>query len=210
MFWAVAHDEGRLAELAALICHPNPLFGGTMHNKVVYQTAKTFSRCGVPVLRFNFRGVGLSEGVHDNGRGEKDDAAAAIAFIADEYPGAPILLAGFSFGAAVGLRAGCAEPRVTELIGLGLPIQDVGSEKLAYLRDCKKPKLLLSGALDVHSPRENMEALAKQFPPEVKELTRVEFIPNADHFFTGHLAELDRAIVGWLTARHPVLVANEK
>ena len=94
--------------LAAVVCHPHPLFGGTMHNKVVYQAAKTIHRFGLPVLRFNFRGVGLSEGTHDKGAGEVDDVQAAIEFLAQEYPGVPLLVAGFSFGSWVGLRAGAA------------------------------------------------------------------------------------------------------
>src|SRR6266700_8352116 len=113
--------------LAAVVCHPHPLFGGTMHNKVVYQTAKTLHRLGLPVLRFNFRGAGLSEGAHDEGRGELDDVSAALDFLAAEYPGAPILLAGFSFGSWVGLRAGCKDSRVAELIGLGLPVGNLGN-----------------------------------------------------------------------------------
>src|SRR5258707_8168839 len=90
--------------LAAVVCHPHPLFGGTMHNKVVYQTAKSLDALGIPVLRFNFRGAGLSAGVHDRGLGEPGDGRAALDFLASEFPVFPLLLAGFSFGAWVGLR----------------------------------------------------------------------------------------------------------
>src|SRR5271154_6797346 len=103
------NDEDVRPPLAAVVCHPHPLFGGTMHNKVVYQTAKTIHRFGLPVLRFNFRGVGLSEGTHDKGIGEKNDVVAAMDFLAEEFPGVPLLLAGFSFGSWVGLRAGCGD-----------------------------------------------------------------------------------------------------
>ena len=98
--------------VVAVVCHPHPLFGGTMHNKVVYQAAKTLHRRGMAVLRFNFRGVGLSEGAHDKGRGEADDVRAALDYLAAEFPSRPILLAGFSFGAWVGLRVGCEDSRV--------------------------------------------------------------------------------------------------
>src|SRR5579862_9448930 len=98
LLWSVAEIQNSAAPLAAIVCHPHPLFGGSMHNKVVYQTAKTLHRFGLPVLRFNFRGVGLSEGAHDKGRGEVADAAAALNFLAAEYPGASLLAAGFSFG----------------------------------------------------------------------------------------------------------------
>jgi alpha/beta superfamily hydrolase len=109
--------------LAALVCHPHPLFGGTMHNKVVYQAAKSLDALSLPVLRFNFRGAGLSGGAHDRGRGEEEDVSTALDFLAGEFPGIPLLVAGFSFGCWVGLRVGCADERVRELIGLGTPVQ---------------------------------------------------------------------------------------
>jgi alpha/beta superfamily hydrolase len=104
--------------LATLVCHPHPLFGGTMHNKVVYQAAKTLDSLGLPVLRFNFRGAGLSAGAHDRGCGEQGDAKAAVDFLAKEFPDIPLLVTGFSFGCWVGLRVGCADQRVKELIGM--------------------------------------------------------------------------------------------
>ena len=107
--------------LAALVCHPHPLFGGTMHNKVVFQAAKSIDALGIPVLRFNFRGAGLSAGVHDRGLGEREDVRTALQFLIAEFPGVPLLVAGFSFGSVVGLRVGCETPEVKELIGLGLP-----------------------------------------------------------------------------------------
>ena len=109
-------------EMAALVCHPHPLFGGTMHNKVVFQVAKALHGRGMPVLRFNFRGAGLSAGEHDHGRGEQDDVRTALDYLAEQYPGWRILLAGFSFGSWVGLQAGCRDDRVTDLVGLGLPV----------------------------------------------------------------------------------------
>src|SRR6476646_3597667 len=133
---------------AALVCHPHPLFGGTMHNKVVYHAMKTLSGFGFPVLRFNFRGAGLSEGEHDKGQGEQDDVRAALHWLESELQ-LPILFCGFSFGAATGLRAACADKRVAGLISLGTP---VGVEGRAYtylfLKDCIRPTLSVSGSRD--------------------------------------------------------------
>jgi len=186
--------------LAALVCHPHPLFGGTMHNKVVFRVAKTLHRRGVPVLRFNFRGAGLSAGVHDKGRGEAGDVRAALDFLAKEFPGQPILLAGFSFGAWVGLRVGCADERVRELVGLGIPVND---SSLSYLKTCAKPKLILQGSRDQFGSRARVEALVAEMP----EPKRAVFIEGGDHFFTGHLPEMAAALDAWLAERHPELTA---
>jgi alpha/beta superfamily hydrolase len=203
VFWSVPEREGDPHPLhAAVVCHPHPLFGGTMHNKVVYQTAKTLHRFGLSVLRFNFRGAGLSEGEHDEGRGEQADVSAALDFLAAEFPGAPLLLAGFSFGSWVGLRVACSDPRVTHLIGLGLPVGTLGYGEFSYLDECGKPKLLVSGELDPYGPPEKLETMTARFPPHVKERTSVAIISGADHFFAGHLPELDRTIAAWLTAQH--------
>ena len=207
LLWAVPEREnGARPPLAAVVCHPHPLFGGTMHNKVVYQTAKTLHRFGLPVLRFNFRGAGLSEGRHDEGRAEQDDVSAALDFLAEEYPGAPLLLAGFSFGSWVGLRAGCKDSRVTDLIGLGLPVGDLATREFSYLDACDKPKLLVSGEFDAYGPPEKLKALVERFPTHVKQRTSVTIISGADHFFAGHLPELDSTIATWLKAQHPDLV----
>src|SRR5215469_8716006 len=122
LLWFTAEPENSPPPFAAVLCHPHPLFGGTMHNKVVYHAAKAIHQFGVPVARFNFRGVGRSEGTHDEGRGEVDDVLAVMNFVAEKYPAVPLLMAGFSFGAWVGSRAGCADARVTDLICLGLPV----------------------------------------------------------------------------------------
>jgi hypothetical protein len=162
-----------------------------MHNKVVYQTAKALHQRGATVLRFNFRGVEQSEGVHDRGIGEQDDVRTAVAYLAAEFPGRPILLAGFSFGSWVGLRVGCEDPRVNDLIGLGLPVDHVDA---SYLRACEKPKLLIQGANDQYGSRANIEALYATLP-EPKHLVVIE---SADHFFTGHLGAVSTAITAWL------------
>jgi uncharacterized protein len=206
ILWSTTQEgEGAQPPLAAVVCHPHPLFGGTMHNKVVYQTAKTIHRFGLPVVRFNFRGVGLSEGTHDKGVGEKHDVVAVIDFLAQEYPGAPLLVAGFSFGSWVGLQAGCGDARVAELIGLGLPVGDLDSRSFSYLDRCDKPKLLVSGEFDRFGPPNKLRAMVGGFPPDVRENTRLEIVGGGDHFFTGHLPELDRTIGEWLVERHPEL-----
>src|SRR5271168_4366338 len=131
--------------MAAVVCHPHPLFGGTMHNKVVYHAMKTFQAFGLPVLRFNFRGAGLSEGTHDNGHGEKDDLRAALDWMQQEY-GRPLLFAGFSFGSSVGLRVCCGHPRVAGMAALGLPVNAGGREyHYTFLAGCTQPKLFISG-----------------------------------------------------------------
>jgi uncharacterized protein len=182
--------------LAALVCHPHPLYGGTMHNKVVYQAAKTLHLRNLPVLRFNFRGAGQSEGVHDRGIGEQDDVRAALNYLAAEFPRAPVLLAGFSFGSVVGLRVGCRDGRVSDLIGLGIPVDHSG---LTYLRDCAKPKLMIQGGKDQFGSRANVEALYATLP----EPKRLVIIEGADHFFAGQLEKVRSAIDAWLDERHP-------
>ena len=138
MLWT-APESGASTEPppSAIVCHPHPMFGGTMHNKVVYQAAKALHELGIPVLRFNFRGTGLSEGAHDRGRGEQDDVRTGLSFLATEFPDRPIILAGFSFGAWVGLRVGCEDARVTSLIGLGLPVDRSDLSLSAHVREAQ-------------------------------------------------------------------------
>jgi uncharacterized protein len=177
----------------ALVCHPHPLYGGTMHNKVVFQTAKALHRRGAAVLRFNFRGVEQSEGVHDRGKGEQDDVRSAIDYLAAEFPGRAILVAGFSFGSSVGLRASCGDARVTKLIGLGLPVDNID---MSFLSACEKPKLIIQGGSDPFGALASIEALFATLP-EPKQLVIVE---GADHFFTGRLDQVGAAIDAWLDA----------
>jgi len=186
------------ARLAALVCHPHPLFGGTMHNKVVYQAAKSLDALSLPVLRFNFRGAGLSAGTHDRGGGEQEDVKAALDFLATEFPDIPLLLAGFSFGSWVGLRVGCVEQRVQELIGIGTP---VNSSDFSYLRNCDKPKLFVHGANDEHGDVGKLEQLVESLPGD----NRLVVVPGAEHFFVGKLDQVDAAIRAWVTERHPEL-----
>jgi hypothetical protein len=145
----------------------------------------------MPVLRFNFRGVGLSEGEHNRGRGEQDDVRTALDYLAKEFPARPILLAGFSFGSWVGLRVGCEDPRVTSLIGLGIP---VNKSDLSYLASCAKPRLFIQGENDEFGPRVNVEEFVATLP----EPKRLVVVPGVDHFFTGKLPEVAAAIDAWI------------
>ena len=185
---------------AAVVCHPHPVFGGTMHNKVVFHTMKALNSFGFPVLRFNFRGTGLSEGEHANGIGEVGDVRAALDWLDSEFH-LPLIFAGFSFGAAVGLRAACPDTRVQAVIGVGTPVAPVAGESeqpreysFDFLHECRKPKLFVSGARDQFGPRAKLEALVAGIP-EPKKLVVIE---GADHFFEGRLRELREAIESWV------------
>jgi alpha/beta superfamily hydrolase len=184
--------------LAALVCHPHPLFGGTLHNKVVFQVAKSIDALGVPVLRFNFRGAGLSEGVHGRGIGERDDVRTALQFLIAEFPGVPLLVAGFSFGSIVGLRVGCPAPEVTHLIALGLP---VNNSDISFLFECSKPKLFVHGSNDEHGDVRKVQELVPSLPDE----NRLVIVEGVDHFFAGKLSEVDQGITAWLIEQVPAL-----
>lgn len=202
VWWTPATPK---SPLAVVMCHPHPLFGGTLHNKVVYQVARTMDRLGLPVLRFNFRGAGMSEGTHDRGRGELDDVRAALSFVAGEYPGVPLVVAGFSFGCWVGLRVGCEDSRVVELIGLGAPVSD---SDFSYLAKCDKQRLFVTGERDEFGPPANLERLVATFPEKIRRETQIVIVPGVDHFFVGKLEKVDEAITNWLTKRHPEISAN--
>jgi alpha/beta superfamily hydrolase len=190
------------APYAALVCHPHPLGGGTMHNKVVYHTMKAFHSFGLPVLRFNFRGTELSEGEHDNGRGEQDDVRAALDWLEREFH-LPILFAGFSFGSYVGLRACCGDPRVAGLIALGIPMRaEARGYSYEFLSSCPQPKLFISGTRDPFGPVDEVEAVVAR-AAEPKELV---WISEADHFFTSKLEDVRQAIRIWAQRSFPRLV----
>ncbi len=178
-------------KLAALVCHPHPLFGGTLHNKVVYHAAKALDALGLAVLRFNFRGAGLSEGHHEKGLGEVGDVRCALDFLGEQFPGTPLLVAGFSFGCWVGLRAGCRDPRVTLLIGLGAPVD---SSDFSYLLQCSKPKLFLHGENDEFGSIAKLRELVRTLPGE----NELIVVNGVDHFFSGELARVGQAITEWL------------
>ena len=193
---ALLNAGSEQATHAALVCHPHPLFGGTLHNKVVFRAMNALNGFGFPVLRFNFRGAGLSAGSHDRGRGEVEDARVALDWLDHEFH-RPLVLAGFSFGAWVGLRAACSEARVRALIALGTPVNVEGQDHAYdFLRDCRKPKLFVSGAHDEFGPPGEVERIVAA-AAEPKRLVRV---PGADHFFEGHLPAVSGAIEEWLPA----------
>jgi len=197
---SVLNAGAESATHAAVVCHPHPLFGGTLHNKVVFHAMKALNSRGWPVLRFNFRGTGLSEGKHDDGRGEVEDTVTALNWMANEFR-LPLVFAGFSFGAATGLRAACADPRVEAVIGLGLPVGKVEDRAydFSFLRACTKPKLFVSGAYDQFGSPAQLEATVAQLAPP-RELV---IIPAADHFFEGKLPLMREMIEKWLEATIP-------
>ena len=181
---------------AGLVCHPHPLGGGTMHNKVVFHAMKALNSFGFPVLRFNFRGTGLSAGQHDEGRGEIADVQAALTWLKREFP-LPIIFAGFSFGSATGLRAACPDPDVKALISIGTPVEAEGRlYSFSFLRECRKPKLFVSGDRDQYGPHDALEEVVAQ-AAEPKELV---FVPG-DHFFAGHLTEMRMTVESWVEER---------
>jgi alpha/beta superfamily hydrolase len=182
------------AHYAALVCHPHPKGGGTMHNKVVYRAAKTMQSLGLPTLRFNFRGTGLSEGEHDEGRGERDDVRAALDWLQQRY-GLPVLVVGFSFGAYVGLRACCGDGRVPGFVALGLPVEAEGrGYNYGFLSSCTLPKLFISGGQDQYGP----QATLARIVASAAEPASLVIVPEADHFFAGRLEQMQDALRQWL------------
>ena len=179
--------EDNAPRAAALICHPHPLFGGTMHNKVVHRVARALRTSGYVVLRFNFRGVGKSEGRHDSGIGEIDDARSALDWLRARYPGLPFTLAGFSFGSRVILGLGCALQEAERLIALGFPAK---RDPVGILATCPANKVFIQSTNDEHGPRPDMEA----FYAQVAEPKRLIWIDAEDHFFAGGLDELERQV----------------
>jgi hypothetical protein len=168
---------------AALLCHPHPLYGGTMNNRVMYRAAKAAADAGLSALRFNFRGVGSSTGSYDKGAGERKDVAALVDWLSRQYPALPLALVGFSFGAWVGLQVGCHHPRIRALVGLGLPLDTYDFD---FLIDNEKPSLFIIGTRDQFCPREKMEPFARRLPPSCM----ISWVEGADHMFT---REVDRA-----------------
>ena len=188
------------APYAALVCHPYPPAGGSLHHKVVYRAMKVFNAAsegfGFPVLRFNFRGTGLSQGVFD-GEAESGDVLAALQWLAETYH-KPILLAGFSFGAAMSLRAASQLPAtvsVRAVAALGLPVDAFERHyDYSFLGDCRLPKLFLSGDRDEYAPVRSLAQIVTS-APDPKQMV---LIPGADHFFTGQIELMQRALGQWL------------
>lgn len=179
----------------ALVLHPHPLGGGTMHNKVVFRAAAALNDAGLVTLRINFRGVGQSTGTHDEGYGERDDVGTALGYLTENYPGEKITLCGFSFGARVGLEVGIDDDRVNRLISIGTPVDKYDFD---FLERCRKPILFVHGAHDeygnVDKLRELVARVAKNAPAELR------VIKDAGHFFDDQLDEVKQAITEWMVA----------
>lgn len=178
---------------AAIVCHPHPLHGGTMHTKAVYRAAQGLNDAGLVSLRFNFRGVGLSTGSHDEGIGERDDLRAAIDWIEMEFPHLPLVVGGFSFGSMVGLSVGAEDDRVIGLLGLGLPVNLDERYDYGYLTHVAKPVLVVQGENDEFG---SGQQVAQSLSPLGSHVTVVR-VPDSDHYFDGKLAELRTAVRGY-------------
>jgi len=181
---------------AALVLHPHPLFGGTMHNKVVFRAAAALNEAGLLVLRINFRGVGQSTGKHDEGRGEREDVRAGLDYLAENYPGQEITLCGFSFGARVGLEVGMTDPRVGKLISIGTPVDNY---EFGFLAECTKPIFFVHGDRDEFGNAERLRDLTAK----LKTPAELQIIPGAGHFFDDQLDELKRVITDWVRRSGP-------
>lgn len=180
---------GHAPRAAAVFAHPLPIEGGTMHTKAVYQGTKALARIGVPVLRFNFRGVGRSAGTWDEGRGERDDFRAALDYMASHYPGLPLWAAGFSFGSWIAMEVGAADDRVKVLIGVAPPVENRGYSFPNTLAT-GKPKFLIQGEEDEICPTSAL----RRFYAHLKEPKELVVIEDANHLFEGKTQEVGEAL----------------
>jgi hypothetical protein len=167
-----------------------------MHFKVVFRAAKALQAHGVAVLRFNFRGVGRSEGNFDDGRGEQDDVRAALDEMARRFPGLPMVLGGFSFGSSMALRVGCGDRRARALFALGFPLKMLDGD-LGFLDSCARPRLFVQGEHDEFGSGDVIRDLVGKLP----EPRAMVVVPGADHFFGGHLDALQEAVSSWAAGR---------
>ena len=190
---AIYRPSAEDAARVALVLHPHPLYGGTMHNPVVFHCARALHEAGFETLRINFRGVGESSGAYDDGQGEIDDARVALDYLLRQQPMArEVLVAGFSFGAAIGLRLGCTDPRVQRIVAIATP---AGHYDLGFLARCTKPKLFVHGDRDDVAPLAMLrDALDRLAVPAFE----LRVIAGTGHFFDGHLDELRAAVQGFV------------
>ena len=184
-----------------LVCHPHPLGGGTMHNKVVFRAAAGLLDAGLVTLRFNFRGVGASTGVHAEVEGGKQDVRDALDYLGGEYPGEEITLAGFSFGSRTGMEVGMSDDRVVRLISIGTPFDKYHDYE--FLTAVRKPILFVHGDRDEFGSVENVRRLVSQIP--TAELVIFE---NCGHFFDEHLNELREAVRDWVAKKISGIAEN--
>ena len=194
---AIYRPKNDQAERVAMVLHPHPQHGGTMHNKVVFRAAKALNECGFETLRFNFRGVGQSTGAFDEGLGECNDAQAALDYLLDSQPNArEVIVAGFSFGSMIGLKVGCPDDRVNRLIAIGAPAR---TYNLDFLAGCAKPKIFIHGTEDEIAPLAPLEELLAKLPRDND--FQLERIEGAGHFFDNHANELMQAIKNFVESK---------
>lgn len=172
---------------SAMLCHPHPLQGGTMHTKVIYRMARGLADAGCTVLRFNFRGVGHSDGSWDEECGEKVDAQAALDYLTQQPPPLPLIIGGFSFGSFMGLQVGMNHPRVRGLLGIGLPLDRY---RFDFLQGNTTPLLLLSGAQDPFSPADELQQLAERLGPHVE----LHILPGSGHLLLESLPQVQQIV----------------
>ena len=180
-----------------LVCHPHPLGGGTMHNKVVFRAAAGLVDAGLITLRFNFRGVGASTGEHGEIPGGQQDVRDAIEYLAKNYPKEPITLAGFSFGSRTGMEVGMADDRVVRLISIGTPVDKYGDYE--FLTAVRKPILFVHGDRDEFGAVENVRKLYEEIAPHTD--ADIKIFQNCGHFFDEHLNELRETVKDWVTRK---------
>ena len=173
----------------AVVCHPHPLGGGSLHNKVVFRAARGLESANVATLRFNFRGVGASTGTHDNGEGEQADVTAAIDWIIKKHPGKKVIVGGFSFGGWVASRVACERADVDAIFLIGTP---VNKYDFGYLRHCEKPMLFLHGTQDEHGDYTKVEKLV-----ETVRNGESVIVTGADHFFTKQIEAVEETMRSW-------------
>ena len=193
---AILKEPAGEARGVALVCHPHPMGGGTMHNKVVFRAAAGLVDAGLITLRFNFRGVGASTGEHD-GAEEKQDVRDALDYLAENYPNLPVTLAGFSFGTRIGSEVGISDERVVRLISIGTPVDKY--DDFDYLENLRKPILFVHGDQDEFGSVESLHRLVDVVSAKTE--TELVIFENCGHFFDDHLNELRETVKEW-TVRH--------
>ena len=189
---AILKEPQQAPRGVAVVCHPHPVHGGTMHTKAVYRAAQAYNDAGLVTLRFNFRGVGVSTGSHDDGIGEMDDLRDVLDWIVARYPSLPVFVGGFSFGSMVGLGVGAEDDRVVALLGMGLPV-DMERYDYSFLSKTDKPILVVQGEEDEFGSGERVSGLVVGLGPHIT-LVR---IPGSDHYFTDRLDELRATVRGY-------------
>lgn len=181
-------------QIGAVLCHPHPLYGGEMRNNVVSALTDTFQKADIATLRFNFRGVGQSGGQHGEGEAELEDVKAAVTALLDRQAVSHVVVAGYSFGSMVGLRAGANDERVQTLIGVAFPM---GFRDPSFLLDVAKPTLLISGDRDEYAPLPDLT----DFFSKMRKPKQLEIIAGADHFFMVQTGEVAKAALAFLQAK---------